>query len=380
MEFHRNALKFSSCDWYDKPYGEDDCIHFSVTRVYIKAFVFCQRFCKGKERTLNSIRWMCIASILLSLQVGVIPEVNGQNPATAASAPKAENPPGQPAQPQLASPETVVISIGDLQVTAKEVNRILETMPGQFRPFYSGPGKRQLADVIVNNKLLYREAEKRGLQDKDPVNLDLKISREAILTSAARNELQREIQVTEEIAQKYLDEHKEQFEEAKVRRIVICAASSLDLSPNQTKGNCLPDQEAQARAEEIQKKLVAGEDFEELAAKFSNDSLTSGKGGDLGFIRRGHQVPLIVPPVEQVIFSIKIGTVSGVIPSPFGFEIVKVEERRIPKLQDVRRELENQFRKQKVDDLLKGLKAQLPVKIDEGFFAVSPQTKGATRK
>jgi peptidyl-prolyl cis-trans isomerase C len=323
---------------------------------------------------------MPLGSGLLILLIGLATWVSGQalGSASSASASKAENVPGLSAQP--VSPETVVISIGDLQVTAREVNRILETMPGQFRPFYSGPGKRQLADVIVNNKLLFKEAERLGLGEKDPVRLDLKISREAILTSAARNELQREVQVTEEAAQKYLNEHKEQFEEAKVRRIVICSASSLNLSPNQEKGNCLPDQEARAKAEEIQKKLVSGEDFEEMAAKFSNDSMTSGKGGDLGFIRRGHQVPLIVPPVEEAIFSIKVGTISEVIPSAFGFEIVKVEERRIPKLQDIRKELETQFRKQKVDELLKELKAQQSVKIDESFFAASPQSKGSTAR
>ncbi len=295
---------------------------------------------------------------------------------------KSSTTPGKP-DPTAAgpvSPEAVVIKMGELQITAGEVNRILETMPPQFRPFYSGPGRRQLAEVLISNKLLYQEAERRKLGDKASVSLDIKISRESILTAAVRNEMEGEISVTDEALQKFLDENSAKYEEAKVRRIVVCSSNALSVNPNQQAANCPALDEARAKADDIRKKLVDGADFEEMAAKFSADSLSSGKGGDLGYIRRGHQMPLIVPPLEKVIFSIPLGTVSEVIPSPFGFEIVKVEDRRLPKPQDVRKELEPQYRRQRVDDIVKEWKSRQPITLDETFFAPKQMGKPPAAK
>ncbi len=315
------------------------------------------------------IRKIGIVTMLL-IFVGVNLPANAQTSPGAAPSPSpgSGGPQSQVSPTPATPPDAVVIAIGDLKVTAREVDRILQTMPGQYRPFYSGAGKRQLADIIVNNKLLFKEAERRQMQDKDPTNIDIKISREAILTFVARNELEKEVQITEEGLQKYLDDNMARFEEAKVRRIVIYSAAGLNVNPNQPTGSCLAPEEARAKAEDIRKKLTDGADFEEMAAKFSSDSLTSGKGGDLGYIRRGHQMPMIVPPVEQAIFSIPVGSLSEVIPSAFGFEIVKVEDRRKPKLQQLRKELEPQYRKQKVEDLVKEMRAQQTVTIDENFF------------
>jgi parvulin-like peptidyl-prolyl isomerase len=346
-------------------------VSFFPPKVYITGFAVCQSFQNRKECNLNLIQRKLELIGLFAFIVGLALSANAQAPAVPTSSPAKANKvvPSATAVLQSIPPDTVVISIGDIKVTAKEVNRILETMPAQFRPFYSGPGKRQLADIIINNKLLFQEAEGRKLQDKDPVNLDIRISREAILTAAARGELEKEIAVTDEAMQKYLDENMAKYEQAKVRRIVICSTAGLNINPNQPAGSCLPPEEARAKAEEIRKKLLSGADFEEMAAKFSSDTMSSGKGGDLGYIRRGHQMPLIVPPVEEAVFSIPVGSISEVIPSAFGFEIVKVEDRRKPKVQEVRRELEPQLRKQKVDDLLKDWKAKQTVTIDEGFFA-----------
>jgi PPIC-type PPIASE domain len=264
--------------------------------------------------------------------------------------------------------EKVVISIGDQKITAKEVNKLLESMPPQYRPFYSGPGRRQLADIIVDNRLQAEEAEKRGLEKTEDVKMKINIARQSILTAAGREGLEKEITVTDEALQKYLDEHVNQFEEARVKRIIIRSKTSVPFDPSKPADSFPSDEEARAKADEIHKKLLEGGDFEALAAKFSNDPLTSGKGGDMGFIRRGNQAQLVVPPVENEIFSIKIGTITEVMRTALGYEIVKVEERRVPKLSDVRKEIEAAYRKQKVEEWLKERKSHYTIQIDDAFF------------
>jgi peptidyl-prolyl cis-trans isomerase C len=271
-------------------------------------------------------------------------------------------------KPSAPTDEKVVISIGDQKITAKEVNKLLESMPPQYRPFYSGPGRRQLADIIVDNRLQAEEAEKRGLEKTEDVKMKINIARQSILTAAGREQLEKEIAVTDEALQKYLDEHVNQFEEARVKRIIIRSKTSVPFDPAKPAEGFPSDEEARAKADEIHKKLLEGGDFEELAAKFSNDPMTSGKGGDMGFIRRGNQAQLVVPPVENEIFSIKIGTITEVMRTALGYEIVKVEERRVPKLSDIRKEIEAAYRKQKVEEWLKERKSHYTIQIDDAFF------------
>ncbi|HMB70341.1 MAG TPA: peptidylprolyl isomerase, partial [bacterium] len=71
------------------------------------------------------------------------------------------------------------------------------------------------------------------------------------------------------------------------------------------------------------KAIVDGADFAEEAKDWSDDS-SSERGGDLGFFSRGD----MVPEFEEVAFSLDPGDVSEVFSSPFGYHVVKVEEKR----------------------------------------------------
>ena len=270
--------------------------------------------------------------------------------------------------PSATAPDKVVITTSDFRITARDAEKMLENFPPQQRSFYSGAGKRVLADYIVNSKLLAKEAEKRHLDESEEVRLRLTIARESILMYAARQELQKQMTATAEEAQKFLDDNITKYEEARVRRIVIQAPFSL---PNSGTAGAEPPaskEEALAKAEEIRKKLLAGADFEEMAAKFSTDPLSSGKGGDLGYIRRGTKAHIVVPPLEQLIFSMPVGSISEVQATALGYEIVKVEDRRKPKLEDVRKEVEVDLRNQKYENLLQEMRSRQNVQIDEEYF------------
>jgi parvulin-like peptidyl-prolyl isomerase len=81
---------------------------------------------------------------------------------------------------------------------------------------------------------------------------------------------------------------------------------------------------ARAKAEEILRRARAGEDFGLLAGQFSEDPGSRTRGGDLGWFGRG----VMVKPFEDAAFALKPGELSGVVESPFGYHIIKLEERR----------------------------------------------------
>lgn len=81
--------------------------------------------------------------------------------------------------------------------------------------------------------------------------------------------------------------------------------------------------EARTRADSVFRLVRAGEDFADLARRFSDDG-TRENGGDLGFIRRSD----VVREFGNVAFSLNPGAVSAPVKTPYGYHLIKVERIR----------------------------------------------------
>jgi len=120
-----------------------------------------------------------------------------------------------------------------------------------------------------------------------------------------------------------------------------------------------------AAATEILKQLRGGADFAKVASENSDDA-TAAKGGDLGFFGMGD----LPPDFEKVAFSLKPGTMSGVVELQTGLHIIKVHERRGPRnapLAEVRDSVKefllNGQRQTKLDQLLGQIKSKSTIQI-----------------
>jgi foldase protein PrsA len=84
--------------------------------------------------------------------------------------------------------------------------------------------------------------------------------------------------------------------------------------------------ETQEEAQEILIALEAGADFAKLATLKSKDTASAENGGDLGWLAAGG----MPPEFAQVVPTLGVGETSNVIPTQFGFHVLKVEEKKDP--------------------------------------------------
>ncbi len=111
------------------------------------------------------------------------------------------------------------------------------------------------------------------------------------------------------------------------------------------------DAKLKALAEDLVKQLKDGANFAELAKKYSEDTGSADKGGDLGWIERGQTLP----EFERVAFALKPGETSGVVKTEVGYHIIRViahEDAHLPSFEEVKAQLATNWKNDQVNDIV----------------------------
>jgi peptidyl-prolyl cis-trans isomerase D len=150
---------------------------------------------------------------------------------------------------------------------------------------------------------------------KDKFKVPEQVKLEYVMLSA--NSLIPQMKVDDAEAKHFYDENSSKFQGNEQRR---ASHILIGFGKNPTPAAKL---EAKKKAEEVLAEVKKNPaKFAELAKKYSQDPGSAEKGGDLGLFARG----AMVKPFEDATFSMKVGDISGLVESQFGYHIIKLTE------------------------------------------------------
>lgn len=267
-------------------------------------------------------------------------------------------------------PNKVVLDIAGDKMTAAQFDEMLKAFPPQIRQAATGPQRHQFIEQYVQLRLAAKEAEKRNLEAKPEVKEQLAIQHDSVLSQALYQDMVATLKVSDADVQKYYDEHKGEFETAKAHHILIAFKGS-PVQPKDKKE--LTEDEALAKAKDVQKRLLAGEDMTKLAKEVSDD--TSSPTGDLGQFSHGQMVPAF----DTAAFSLPVGKISDPVKSNFGYHIIRVDSRESKPLAEVKPQIEQKLRTELAKKEMEGLRAKNTVYVDDAYFKAPGPSGGPTK-
>jgi peptidyl-prolyl cis-trans isomerase C len=273
-----------------------------------------------------------------------------------------ENPKPMPVVP----PDKVVVTVGDLKITAAQFDQIIDSIPEQSRAMARGPSRKLFADQLVKILILSQEGKRRKLDESAAYKTQTMIQNANLLAGLTYDQIAKDAKIGDVDARNYYEFHKTEYEEVHARHILIrTQGSPMPVKPGQKE---LTDAEALAKAQEVRKKIQGGGDFAALALTESDDTATAANGGDLGSRKKGQNLPA----VEEAAFALKPGELSEPVKSQLGYHLIKLEDRKLTKtFEEARPELEIKMRAERAKAAMDDLQKSSNASFDPEFFGTA---------
>jgi peptidyl-prolyl cis-trans isomerase SurA len=222
---------------------------------------------------------------------------------------------------------------------------------------------KQLDQIRIENKLPSMEALEEAVSKQGGLNWeDFKNNiRNGLLTKKViQSEVGSHINVSKEEIQKYYDEHKAEF--ARPEQVAL---RSIEI--NTTGKDEAEVAELKKKADTALKRIQDGEDFGEIAKRYSDGS-TAKQGGYLGIYKRGE----LSKELEDTVFSMKKNGLTPVMETKQGFLIMQVLEHYDEgeqSLAKVQNEIEGKLYDQRLEP---ALREYLKTLREESYVVIKP--------
>lgn len=193
---------------------------------------------------------------------------------------------------------------------------------------------RSMVDGIKKQYNISSDEEFKRMMAQQGINYDNWMAQQEknILQQALIfNEVGRSIAIDETDVVNYYDLHPEEFTTLPTYKLKGIYISSEDKS----------EQEAQAKMEEVNEKLAAGEELESLAGQYSEGPEKESQG-DIGTYKKGDMDKIL----EQAVENLEEGSFSSWVKIPSGWFLLKLDEKtksRLRPFEEVKKDIENEL-------------------------------------
>jgi peptidyl-prolyl cis-trans isomerase SurA len=195
---------------------------------------------------------------------------------------------------QLQQAERDKINVEEVEIT-EQVGEIMQKLNVKAQPEF---------EAMLKKEGLSLEAVKKRIRDQ------------IMVQRLTRRKVALRVSVTEQEIDRYLADNR-----AKLETGLSFQARHMLFLPDAGKGEEGWDA-ARQKAEQVYASLLDGQDFSELAAKYSEDG--SGKeGGDLGSLKRGE----LAPDIEEAILKLPPGQFSAPFRSQVGYHLFRLDSK-----------------------------------------------------
>lgn len=277
--------------------------------------------------------------------------------------------------------------------TPEEVEAYHQAHPGEWDAFLNanpsfkqqaqGPQGEGIKKEFGEIKLIADRARRAGLDQEEGTKLRVLLGRSQALARAYISNLQKngDKLVTDADIEAYFNEHKDEFDEARVRHILISTREEPPMPGGESPAKKpLSKEEARKKAQSLLDRVRKGEDFAKLAQENSDDPGSKDKGGDMDFFAKG----AMVKPFDDAAFALKPGEISDVVETEFGFHIIKSEDRRSADIADptTRQKISQKLQQEKFEKEIERIASSGNVEVAEDFnftpdpVPASPQMPG----
>jgi len=202
--------------------------------------------------------------------------------------------------------------------------------------------RAMVREELVNREVIAQEAGRSGLVKKPEVQAELDLARQQIIVNAYLREFVRKNPISDADVQKEYERARSQTgaREYKARHILL---------------------ETEEEAKGMIAQLKKGGNFEDLASKNSKDPGSKERGGDLDWNVPGSfdkQFSDAMTKLEKGKFT------ETPVRTRFGFHVIRlddVRETKFPALADVKQRIQQQLVQNKVEELIRGLRAKAKI-------------------
>lgn len=259
--------------------------------------------------------------------------------AAAGQAPLPGKPAAKPAAPAAATGP--IATVNGVAVSRARADFLVKQQAQRGAPD-NDQTRALIREELVNREVLLQEATRTGLTKNSEVQLQIDLARQEIIVGTFLREWAAKNQVSDAEVQKEYERVRAQQGEREYRARHI-----------------LVDNEDQAKS--LIAELKKGGRFDDLARKNSKDTGSAERGGDLDWNAPGAYDKLF----SDAMVKLEKGRITDVpVRTRFGYHIIQLDDVRpvkFPTLAEVRPRVQQQLMQNKVEELIKGLRAKAKI-------------------